>query len=113
MSACSRRLHDCSITTQRMVPREAALEGGGSGACGGNIGLRLGYLRFAARSSSSAAAKKELCDHGQAKAVFYRAIATCPWAKQLYLEAFEPPLAGAMATKGLRTHVDLEEVWDR
>ncbi|KAK0709023.1 NRDE-2, necessary for RNA interference-domain-containing protein [Lasiosphaeria miniovina] len=100
---------------------EAALEGSGGSACRGNVELWLGYLRFAAHS---AAVSKEL-KAGQAKAVFYRAIAACPWAKELYLEAFGPALAAdmssaelrgvfsTMAVKGLRTHVDLEEFWDQ
>ena len=56
--------------------------------------------------------------------VFYRAISACPWAKELYLLAFEylrdttslRDLRGvyeAMVEKGLRVHVSLDEMWER
>lgn len=59
----------------------------------------------------------------RAKGVFYRAISACPWAKELYLLAFEylrdtlslRDLRGvyeAMVEKGLRVHVSLEEMWE-
>ena len=59
----------------------------------------------------------------RAKRVFYRAISSCPWAKELYLLAFEylrdtvtlRDLRGvyeAMVEKGLRVHVSLEEMWE-
>ena len=94
---------------------EAALA---SDACCGNVNLWLRYLRFCygARELKS-----------KAKGVFYRAIATCPWAKDLYMEAFGTlaremgsselrAVFNTMAVKGLRVHVDLEEFiagWDK
>ncbi|KAG8528845.1 uncharacterized protein KY384_006534 [Bacidia gigantensis] len=63
----------------------------------------------------------------RAKSVFYRAIRACPWVKELYMLAFEwlnevkdgmneEELRGVydlMEEKGIRVHVDLEELIER
>lgn len=52
--------------------------------------------------------------------MFYRAAGACPWAKEVYMQAFGSlwvelsgselrGLVNTMAAKGLRVHVDLEE----
>ncbi|KXX73894.1 Protein NRDE2 [Madurella mycetomatis] len=87
---------------------EAAIDSDG---CRGSVELWVHYIRFCC-------AAKEL--RGKAKDVFYRAIAACPWPKELYMEAFGTLVGqmssselravfNTMATKGLRIHVDLEE----
>ncbi|KAL2016481.1 hypothetical protein VTK56DRAFT_3477 [Thermocarpiscus australiensis] len=118
--------HDC-LSTRRFAIRhearvgtvhstraafEAALD---SEACRGSVALWICYVRFCC-------SVREL--RAKAKEVFYRAIAACPWAKELYMEAFRT-LAGefgsselravfnTMAAKGLRIHVDLEEFVER
>ncbi|KAI2035325.1 hypothetical protein LOZ45_000310 [Ophidiomyces ophidiicola] len=61
----------------------------------------------------------------RARDVFYRAIRSCPWAKALVLLAFEEPglreemgfgelrkVWNVLVEKGLRVHVDLEDVLD-
>lgn len=91
----------------------------------------MAYLRFCCR-----AFKKEVEGKGKrkmakqtgstkAKEVFYRSVAACPWAKELYMEAFREWLNGEFSegelrgifqttvTKGLRVHVDLEEFLER
>ncbi|KKY38642.1 hypothetical protein UCDDA912_g01335 [Diaporthe ampelina] len=88
---------------------EAALESDG---CRGSVGLWRGYVCFCQRH------KKEL--RGKAAEAFYRAIGACPWSKDLAMEAFGilvddmdsgdlRGVFGAMAAKGLRIHVDLED----
>ncbi|GAB1320735.1 hypothetical protein MFIFM68171_10945 [Madurella fahalii] len=83
-----------------------------SDACKGSVELWVSYIRFCCSA-------KEL--RGKAKDVFYRAIAACPWAKELYMEAFGTLVGwmnsselravfNTMATKGLRVHVDLAEL---
>ena len=63
-------------------------------------------------------------DLEKAKKVFYRGMVACPWAKGVYMLAFEylrdvmtiKELRGvyeAMAERGLRIHVSLEEWWER
>lgn len=58
----------------------------------------------------------------RAKEVFYRAIAACPMAKEVYMEGFRTvvkemgsaelrAVSNTMTTKGLRLHVDLDE-WE-
>ncbi|KAK4242454.1 NRDE-2, necessary for RNA interference-domain-containing protein [Achaetomium macrosporum] len=78
-----------------------------------SVELWTAYLRFCC-------SHKEL-QGKKAREVFYRAIAACPWAKKVYMEAFALEeglgLSGAelravfetMVAKGLRVHVDLEE----
>lgn len=89
---------------------EAALD---SERCRGSAGLWRGYVRFCQRH------RRELRGKGAAE-VFYRAVGACPWSKDLAMEAFgtlvrdmdSADLRGvfaAMAAKGLRIHVDLED----
>ncbi|KAL2129108.1 hypothetical protein VTI74DRAFT_8209 [Chaetomium olivicolor] len=92
---------------------ESALE---SEACKGSVELWTAYVRLCAGN-------QEL--KGRAKEVFYRAIAACPWAKEVYMLAFEPGMKGVLGreelravhetlvAKGLRVGVDLEEVLER
>jgi hypothetical protein len=87
---------------------EAALN---SDACRGSVELWIRYIRFSYST-------REL--KSRAKDVLCRAMAACPWAKEIYMEAFGE-LAGAMSpselsavfntmtAKGLRVHVDFEE----
>lgn len=88
---------------------EAALD---SDSCRGSAGLWRGYVRFCQLH------KKEL--RGKAADAFYRAVGACPWSKDLAMEAFGTLVKdmdsadlrgvfGAMAAKGLRIHVDLED----
>ena len=87
---------------------EAALA---SEACRGNAPLWLDYIRFCY-------ARKAL--RPKARDVFYRAVAQCPWSKELYLEAFGTlakemnsaelkAVFSTITTNGLRVHVDMEE----
>ncbi|KAK3296196.1 NRDE-2, necessary for RNA interference-domain-containing protein [Chaetomium fimeti] len=89
---------------------EAALAAPAAAAGAGSSELWLRYLRFCC-------ARKEL--RGSVRGVFYRAIGACPWAKEVYMQAFggvvreelgavEVRAVGeAMVEKGLRVHVDL------
>lgn len=88
---------------------EAALN---SDSCRGSPRLWRSYVRFCELH------KKEL--RGKAVEVFYRAVGACPWSKDLAMEAFGTLVKdmdsgdlrgvfGAMAAKGLRIHVDLED----
>lgn len=100
----------------------------GSDACRGNVGLWLDYVRFChhRRLSSSSAAARKADGNQRAKDVYYRAIGSCPWSKELATEAFalEKGLDAAelqsvfhtLTGKGLRVHVDLEDFvanWSR
>jgi hypothetical protein len=88
---------------------EAALS---SDSCSGSAGLWRAYIRFCQRH------RKEL--KGKPAEIFYRAVSTCPWSKEVAMEAFallvremdSGDLRGvyaAMVAKGLRIHVDLED----
>lgn len=88
---------------------EAALD---SDSCRGSAGLWRSYVRFCQLH------KREL--RGKAAETFYRAVGACPWSKDLAMEAFGilvedmdsgdlRGVFGAMAAKGLRIHVDLED----
>ena len=84
----------------------------GSGRCQHNVGLWLSYIRYC-RDAPALRPK--------AKDVFYRALQRCPWAKDVFLEAFGPALLRALDSaelrsvyralydKGLRVHVELDE----
>ncbi|KUI59230.1 hypothetical protein VP1G_06442 [Cytospora mali] len=83
-----------------------------SDACRGNVGLWLTYIRFCQQHW------KEL--KGKAKEVYYMAIGSCPWSKELAMEAFTTLLRdmesselravfNTMTAKGLRIHVDLDD----
>lgn len=96
---------------------ERALDGDAGG--GSNPGLWRAYLRFGEEY------QRELRGgggggKGVAKDVYYRAIAVCPWSKDLAMEAFTTlgrdmesgelrSVWNNMVTKGLRVCVDLEE----
>lgn len=82
-----------------------------SDVCAHHVGLWIAYVRFCH-------ARKEL--RPKAKAVFYRAIQACPWAKDVYMEAFGSlgremdstelkSVYSTMCEKGLRVHVDMDE----
>jgi hypothetical protein len=81
-----------------------------SDACKGSTVLWRWYIRFCRKT-------KEL--KLRAKAIFYRAIAACPWSKDVALEAFETlgdelteaelqAVYETVTSKGLRTHVEME-----
>ncbi|KAF4511396.1 hypothetical protein G6O67_003201 [Ophiocordyceps sinensis] len=82
-----------------------------SDVCKHNTMIWVAYARFCQ-------SQKQL--QPQAKEVFYRALAHCPWSKEVMMEAFETLVGGlesdelrsvykAMTSKGLRIHVDLDE----
>ena len=85
-----------------------------SPACAASVALWRFYILFCAKTP-------RLQDH--AKELWFRALRKCPWAKELYIVGFEN-LAGqvdfgelkgtwkVMGEKGLRVHVDLEEVFE-
>lgn len=100
---------DAGTVHSARVAFEASLD---SYSCRGSVGLWRSYVRFCQRH------KKEL--RGKAAEAFYRAVGACPWSKDLSMEAFGVLLKdmdsgdlrgvfGAMAAKGLRIHVDLED----
>lgn len=100
---------DAGTVHSARVAFEAALD---SESCRGSAGLWRGYVRFCQMH------KKEL--RGKAVEAFYRAVGACPWSKDLAMEAFGTLVKdmdsadlrgvfGAMAAKGLRIHVDLED----
>ena len=94
---------------------ENALE---SEACSGSVALWISYIRFCY-------SRKEL--RHKTKDVFYRAVGSCPWSKELAMEAFTTlvkvmesselrAVFNTMTSKGLRVHVDLEDFsakWSR
>ena len=91
--------------------RAAFEEAINSEACRGSVRLWIDYIRFCC-------ARKEL--GSKAKETFHRAVAACPWSKELYMEAFgtliremsSSELRAVFQTitaKGLRVHVDLDE----
>ncbi|KAK4244174.1 NRDE-2, necessary for RNA interference-domain-containing protein [Corynascus novoguineensis] len=98
---------------------EAALE---SDAYRGSAELWIRYLRFCCSSGRGGGARELRV---RAREVFYRAIGACPGAKEIYMEAFGPPMRGllsrselravveTMVEKGLRVHVDLGEFLER
>jgi hypothetical protein len=83
---------------------------------GSSVELWTAYLRFCC-------SHKEL-QGKKAREVFYRAIAACPWAKEVYMEAFAlreglgfvgtelKAVYETMVAKGLRVHVDLDDFLD-
>ncbi|KJZ72905.1 hypothetical protein HIM_07668 [Hirsutella minnesotensis 3608] len=85
-----------------------------SDACKSSVMLWISYIRFC-HSQKQARAKTKARD------VFFRALAHCPWSKEVMMEAFVT-LAGdleadelrsvyrTMTSKGLRIHVDLDEI---
>lgn len=88
--------------------------GSGSGGGKGSAELWVRYVRFCCER------RKELGGASVVKAVFYRAVGACPWAKEVYLEAFREgvlrealgvvevrAVGEAMVDRGLRVHVDL------
>ncbi|KAL8359659.1 hypothetical protein RB598_008164 [Gaeumannomyces tritici] len=98
---------------------EAALAGGGDGGpCAGDARLWASYLRLVG-------SRAELRRKAKGKEVLYRAMAACPWSKEVLMEAFAPGLVAdlasaelravfdTMAGRGLRVHVDLEEFVER
>lgn len=103
---------------------EAALAGSGGGGggdkgpCAGDARLWVSYLRLVG-------GRAELRRKGKGKEVLYRAMAACPWSKEVLMEAFASGLVedlssgelravfDTMAGRGLRVHVDLEEFVER
>ncbi|KAK3356956.1 NRDE-2, necessary for RNA interference-domain-containing protein [Lasiosphaeria hispida] len=85
---------------------EAALE---SDACRGSVEVWVAYLRFCygkGRRELGAKVGRE---------VFYRAVAACPWAREVYLEGMQKlggeefrGVGGLMELRGVRVRVDLE-----
>jgi hypothetical protein len=80
-------------------------------ACSSSAALWRAYIRFCH-------SRREL--RAKAKEVFFRAIAACPWSKELALEAFTTlvnvmdefelrSMYNTMTSKGLRIHIDLDE----
>ncbi|KAK4216655.1 NRDE-2, necessary for RNA interference-domain-containing protein [Rhypophila decipiens] len=129
-----------------MYPTKAAFEaalGINSNPCGGerrgNVDLWVCYLRLlqsiyksaAAAASAPIKGKDKGCPEGgnplvkDVKDVYYRAIASCPWSKRLYMEAFGEGMIKMMASselrgvvntmveKGLRVHVEMAGFCER
>lgn len=80
-------------------------------ACKHHAGIWISYIRYCH-------GKQEL--RSKAKAVFYRAVQSCPWSKQVYMEAFLTlvrvmdsselkSVYNTLCDKGLRVHVELDE----
>lgn len=92
-------------------------------ACRGNVGLWLDYVRFWCyqQTSTASAIHSNSKNKEKTRDVYYRAIGSCPWAKELAMEAFAPGMVKGMdsaelrsvfhtiESKGLRVHVDLED----
>ncbi|KAK4146333.1 NRDE-2, necessary for RNA interference-domain-containing protein [Dichotomopilus funicola] len=88
---------------------------GGGGGGRHNVELWLRYIRFCRARWSAAVAQ-----HRNLKTVIYRAMAACPWAKEVYMAAtalgdtplFSPGelrgLVQGMEERGIRMHGDLE-----
>ncbi|KAL7626957.1 hypothetical protein AAE478_003732 [Parahypoxylon ruwenzoriense] len=87
---------------------EHALE---SDACRNHPDLWISYIRFCHE-------RKEL--RSKAKSVFYRALQSCPWSKDVFMEAFTTlvrdmdsselkSVYNMLCEKGLRVHVEMEE----
>ncbi|KAK8108406.1 hypothetical protein PG984_014207 [Apiospora sp. TS-2023a] len=80
--------------------------------CKHNVGLWISYIRYCR-------ATKEL--RPKTKEVFYRALQRCPWAKEVFMEAFGSSLIrdldsaelrsvySTLYEKGLRVHVEMDE----
>lgn len=82
-----------------------------SDACKSSAWLWICYIRFCYRREEFRVKAKE---------VFYRAVRNCPWSKDLAMEAFITlardmdsselrDVFNAIVSKGLRTHMDLDE----
>ncbi|KAI1116230.1 hypothetical protein F5Y14DRAFT_449409 [Nemania sp. NC0429] len=82
-----------------------------SDVCAHHVGLWVAYVRLCH-------GRKEL--RPKAKAVFYRAVQACPWAKDVYMEAFGTlvremdsaelkSVYSTMCEKGLRVHVEMDD----
>ncbi|KAK7961203.1 hypothetical protein PG988_012417 [Apiospora saccharicola] len=81
-------------------------------SCKHNVGLWVSYIRYCR-------ATKEL--RPKTKEVFYRALQRCPWAKDVFMEAFGSSLIrdldsaelrsvySTLYEKGLRVHVEMDE----
>ncbi|KAH8668351.1 NRDE-2, necessary for RNA interference-domain-containing protein [Xylariales sp. PMI_506] len=76
-----------------------------------HIGLWISYIRYCHQN-------KEL--RAKAKDVFYRAVQSCPWSKEVFMEAFVTlirdmdtselkSIYNTLCEKGLRVHVELDE----
>ncbi|KAI1082221.1 DUF1740-domain-containing protein [Whalleya microplaca] len=85
-----------------------------SEACKNHPGLWVSYIRFCHD-------RKEL--RSKAKDLFYRAIQSCPWSKDVFMEAFITlvremdsselkSVYHTLCEKGLRVHVEMEEFVD-
>ncbi|KAK7917951.1 hypothetical protein PG985_009825 [Apiospora marii] len=83
-----------------------------NGCCRHNVGLWISYIRHCRAVPALRPKTKD---------VFYRALQRCPWAKDVFLEAFGPALVrdldsaelrsvyGTLYDKGLRVHVEMGE----
>ncbi|KAK0711637.1 NRDE-2, necessary for RNA interference-domain-containing protein [Lasiosphaeris hirsuta] len=90
---------------------EAALE---SDACRGSIEVWVAYLRFCTLGKG----RREL-GAKVGREVFYRAVAACPWSREIYLEGMKGlggeefrGVGGLMGVRGVRVRVDLEGFLD-
>jgi hypothetical protein len=86
-----------------------------SDVCNANVSLWVSYIRFCS-------ARDEF--RPRTKDVFYRALRHCPWSKGIMMEAFVTlarvmdseelkSVYTTMTLKGLRVHVDLDEVLEQ
>ncbi|KAK4165420.1 NRDE-2, necessary for RNA interference-domain-containing protein [Cladorrhinum sp. PSN259] len=98
---------------------ESALESSSSSSSGSDVGVWTSYIRFAiSQIRKQSRGKQREKERSKAKEVFYRAVAACPWAKEVYMEGFHEELGlsgeelravvDTMVGKGLRIFVDLD-----
>ncbi|KAI0180864.1 DUF1740-domain-containing protein [Hypoxylon sp. FL1284] len=87
---------------------------------GHHPGLWIAYVRFCHAKRRVLKKSKSDGSGSEAKAVLYRALRRCPWAKDVFMEAFGTlvrevdsaelrSVYGTLVDKGLRVHVDMDE----
>jgi hypothetical protein len=113
--AIQRELHTSSTWYSAAAAFERALE---SEVAGRSPWLWGCYVRFCHARRGDAGMRR------RAREAYYRAVARCPWAKELGMEAFTTLARGmesgelkgaygAMEGRGLRIHVGMGEFMDR
>lgn len=116
-----RELSAGTVHSAKLAFESALLES--DGACRYDVEVWKGYMRFiiaqmSIRKGSNKREKDREKERAKVKEVFYRAVAACPWAKEIYLEGFRDELGlgqeemravvGTMVGKGLRVFEELD-----